>query len=138
MVSTAGARYIYDKAVVDRPPLHNMFSEEGDIGWRLLLTRFPVEDDYYAFADRAAGADYTADCITIANIGPLCSFGASKQDYGGAPRPIQLCERSGAHMRCTYRDAAKATADYIYAVCKLSGLSYSNCLRLYNHTRAGD
>ncbi|MGI6203099.1 MAG: DUF5722 domain-containing protein [Eubacteriales bacterium] len=121
---TAGARYIYDsRSLIDS--LHNMFSEEGDIGWQPSFDPFPDEDDYYAFADRAAGADYTADRITIANIDLLCSYFMRQQlHYGGAPRPILLCERP-AHIARTYRDAAKATADYIYAVYKLSGPSYS-------------
>lgn len=121
---TAGARYIYDsRSLIDS--LDNMFGEEGEIGWQPAFDPYPEEDDYFAYSDKTAGTDYTADRITMANIDLLCSYFTRQQlHYAGAPRGILLCERP-AEIARAYRDTAKTTADYIYAVYKLSGASYS-------------
>lgn len=121
---TAGARYIYDsRSLIDS--LDNMFAEEGEIGWLPAFDPYPEEDGYYAFADKSAGADFAADRITMANIDMLSGYFMRQQlYYGGAPRSILLCERP-AQVARAYRDTAKATADYIYAVYKLSSPSYA-------------
>ncbi|HPT84380.1 MAG TPA: DUF5722 domain-containing protein [Bacillota bacterium] len=119
---SAGARYVYDsRSLIDS--LDAMFAEEGDIGWHPAFDPYPDEDGYLAFADKSACADYSADRITLANIELLCSYFMRQQlHYAGAPRSILLCERP-AHIARAYRDAALATADYIYAVYKLSSPS---------------
>lgn len=121
---TAGSRHVYDsRSVIDA--LDNMFGEEGDIGWQPAFDPYPEEDGYLAYADRTAGADYSADRITIANLDLLCSYFMRQQlYYNGAYRGILLCERPVPVARA-YLDPMAATADYIYAVYKLTGINYS-------------
>lgn len=121
---SAGSRYVYDsRSVIDA--LDNMYGEEGDIGWQPAFDPYPEEQGYLAYADRSAGADYSADRITFANLDLLCSYFMRQQlYYNGVYRGILLCERPASVARA-YLDPVTATADYIYAVYKLTGINYS-------------